>query len=374
MYSRFFLPMTLDIASVRLQCEHLVGTPLACSEDVVQWLGAVQAQDFAGAKWALAQRARTKTDEAIEEAFGKGRFIRTHVMRPTWHFVMPADVRWMQMLTAPRVRAAMAYYDRKLDIDQRTVGRSNAALARALEGGKHRTREELARALGMAGLAASGQRLGHLMMHAELDSVVCSGPRRGKQFTYALLDERCPATPTLSRDEALAELCSRYFASHGPASLQDFAWWSGLTISDARKGVALCSGRLVEQTVDDKRYWLDPTRARSTRYRTPVVHLLPNYDEYLIAYKDHTSAFDPKILKKLVSRGTVLANNIVMNGKVIGGWRRTLSKGALVLEGRLLVELGRLEARALQAAVEAYGRFLGMSARWTRVTTWRAST
>jgi hypothetical protein len=364
----------LDVATLRLRNERLIGAPLARCEDVVQWLGAVQAQDYAGAKWALAQRSRTKSDGAIEEAFAAGRFVRTHVMRPTWHFVMPADVRWMQMLTAPRVRAAMAYYDRKLDIDERTVRRSNAALARALEGGKCQTREELARALGDAGIAASGQRLGHLMMHAELDSVVCSGPRRGKQFTYALLDERCPATPTLSRDEALAELSSRYFASHGPASLQDFAWWSGLTVSDARNGVALCRGRLVEQIVDAKRYWLDPTRARASPYKMPMVHLLPNYDEYLIAYKDHGSAFDPKVLKQLTPMGTLLSNHIVvMNGRVIGGWRRTTAKGTLVLEGRLLVELGRSETRALRAAVDAYGRFLGMPARWVRITTWGAS-
>src|SRR5258708_18431984 len=244
--------MSLDVSALRLRNEHLTGAPLARPEDVVRWLGDVQAQDFAGAKWALAQRARTKTDASIEEAFAGGRIVRTHVMRRTWHFVVPDDVRWMQALTAPRVRAAMAYYDRKLQLDARTFGRSQAVLARTLEGGQHRTREELGRALADAGIPASGQRLGHLMMRAELDAVICSGPRRGKQFTYALLDDRCPkaATPVLSRDEALAELTSRYFRSHGPASLRDFAWWSGLTVADVKKGVALCEGRRGARGVD----------------------------------------------------------------------------------------------------------------------------
>ncbi len=356
--------MALDVAALRLRNQHLVGAPLARPEDVVHRLGAVQAQDYVGAKWALAQRARTKTDSAIEEAMASGRIIRTHVMRPTWHFVLPADVRWMQMLTSPRVRAAMAHYDRKLELDDRTFGRSNDALVRALEGGRHRTREELARALGVARIAASGQRLGHLMMRAELDALICSGTRRGKQFTYALLAERCPPSPTLSRDEALAELCLRYFVGHGPASLQDFAWWSGLTVSDAKNGVALCRGRLAERVVDGKRYWLDPSRTRVS-FEKPIVHLLPNYDEYLIAYKDRARAFDPKVLKGVTMRGTVLSNHIVvLNGKVIGGWRRTLAKGVPVIEGRLLVDLRSAETRALRAAVDGYSRFLGIPARW----------
>ncbi|HYU15343.1 MAG TPA: crosslink repair DNA glycosylase YcaQ family protein, partial [Candidatus Acidoferrum sp.] len=178
----------LDIVRRRLENEHLVGAPLARPEDVVRWLGAVQAQDYAGAKWGVAQRAAACGDADVEEAFQSGRILRTHVLRPTWHFVMPADVRWMLQLTAPRIKAAMGHYDRKLDLTPAVYARSNAAIAVALQGGVHLTRQELARVLDAAGIAARGQRLGHLMVRAELDAVVCSGPRRGKQFTYALLD------------------------------------------------------------------------------------------------------------------------------------------------------------------------------------------
>ena len=182
----------MDVARARLHSQRLVGAPLATPEEVVGWLGAVQAQDYAGAKWAVAQRAAGCSDADVEQACRDGRILRTHVLRPTWHFVLPDDMRWMLALTAPRVRAAMAYYDRKLGLDEAVFRRTQALLAKALVGGQARTREELARTLAAAGIEASGQRLGHIMMRAELDALVVSGPRRGKQFTYALLDERAP--------------------------------------------------------------------------------------------------------------------------------------------------------------------------------------
>jgi hypothetical protein len=220
-----------DIARRRLLNERLVGPALTTPADVVSWLGAVQSQDYAGAKWAVAQRARGCSDRDVELACDRGDIVRTHVMRPTWHFVAPADARWMLELTAPRVHAANAYYYRKLELSPRTFERSNAALALALEGGKHLTRVELARALAGAGIRAEGVRLAYLLMRAELDALICNGSRRGKQFTYALFDERVPRAAPLARDEALAELTRRYFTSHGPATVQDFAWWSGLTVA-----------------------------------------------------------------------------------------------------------------------------------------------
>src|SRR5262245_24524323 len=171
-------------------------------------------------------------DDSIDELFNEGKILRTHVMRPTWHFVMPEDIRWMLKLTAPRINAVSAYYFRKMELDQAVLARSNAAISKALRG-KHLTREELGQVLGRAKIDAKGLRLIYLMIRAELDAVICSGPLRGKQFTYALLDERVPKCRTLKRDEALAELTIRYFTSHGPALLRDFVWWSGLTITDA---------------------------------------------------------------------------------------------------------------------------------------------
>jgi hypothetical protein len=347
-----------DIVRRRMKNERLLGAPFATPEDAVRWFGAVQAQDYSAAKWALGQRVRRCTDSDVEKVLQNGKVLRTHVMRPTWHFVMPADVRWMLELTAPRVNAAMAYYSRKLELDDTTFSRSNDALAKALAGGNHLTRDELAQALERVGIHAEGQRLGHLVMRAELDAVICSGPRRGKQFTYALLDERAPSARKLARDEALAELAKRYFTSHGPALLGDFAWWSGLKVADARSAIEMVKARLVQEVFDGKTYWFTPG-GPTAKLPNPTVHLLPNYDEYLIAYKDHSGSFDPAVLRNLDPNGNVLDNHIiVLNGQVIGGWRRLLAKDAITIETKLLTRLKTTQKRALLAAAKRYGEFL----------------
>src|SRR5581483_11815980 len=200
--------------------------------EVVTWLGAVQAQDYAAAKWAVALRAQGVTDAAMDQALAEGTILRTHVLRPTWHLVIPEDIRWMLELTAPRIHALMTYQHRQLELDKTVFKRSHAALVKALQGGKQLTRSEITAALQRAGISTDGSRLTYLLGQAEIDGVICSGGRRGKQFTYALLDERAPKAKTLPREQALFELARRYFTSRGPATLQDFVWWSGLAMTD----------------------------------------------------------------------------------------------------------------------------------------------
>ena len=226
------------LASQRLANQGLVSPSFTTPVDVVSWLGAVQAQDYYGAKWAVGQRMREATDDAIEAAFTEGAILRTHVLRPTWHFVAPADIRWMLRLTAPRVNTTIGSYYRKLGLDDTVFRRTNKALTRALRGGRQLTRDALRQAVDRAGVVADGVRFGFILLRAELDGVICSGPREGKQFTYALLDERVPEARALTRDEALAELTRRYFTSRGPATVRDFVWWSGLTASgrEGRRG------------------------------------------------------------------------------------------------------------------------------------------
>lgn len=351
-----------SIAHQRLRNQRLTGPPFEKPEDVVRWLTAVQSQDYAGAKWAIAQRVREASDGDIDELFNDGKILRTHVMRPTWHLVMPADIRWMLKLTAPRVNAASAYYYRKLELDDALFRRSDAAIVKALRGGKQLTRAELAKVLNRAGIDANGLRLAYLIIRAELDAVISSGALRGKQFTYALLDERVPKCETLQRDEALAELTKRYFTSHGPALLRDYAWWSGLTLADANAGIEMASPHLDRETVDGKTYWFGKlgTTAKS---KSPTIHLLPNYDEYLIAYKDRGTSFDPSLQKYLRPNDDVLnAHIIVLNGQVIGGWRRTIKNDEVTINAKLLLKLSKAEKGALRLATKRYGQFLGKSA------------
>src|SRR4051812_19827394 len=210
--ARLGIRMKLDICRWRLAGQLLTTAGPKRGADVVHALGAVQAQDYVGAKWGVGQRARSATDASIERELESGNILRTHILRPTWHFVAATDIRWMLALTGPRVSAAMAPVNRRLELDQRLFQRASAVFTKVLVGGRSLTRAELAERIERAGIGAvKGQRLGHLMMQAELDGVLCSGPRRGKQFTYALLDERAPATAEIPREEALCELARRYF-------------------------------------------------------------------------------------------------------------------------------------------------------------------
>jgi hypothetical protein len=356
-----------NISDHRLRNQRLTGARFEKVEDVVRWLTAVQSQDYGGAKWAIGQRVKEISDDKIDEIFNQGKILRTHVMRPTWHFVLPADIRWMLKLTAPRVNAVSAYYFRKLELDETVFKRSNTVIAKALRGGKQLTRDELGKVLARAKIDANGLRLIYLIIRAELDAVICSGPLRGKQFTYALLDERVNETKTLEHSEALDELTTRYFKGHGPALLRDFVWWSGLTVTDAKAGLEMSKTKLDHAVIDGKTYWFGELR-RIQRMKDPIVHLLPNYDEYLIAYKDRGTSLDPALQKRISERDNALAAHIiVLNGQVVGGWRRRITKNEVTIDAQLLVNLTKPEHLALQRAAEQYGRFLKRPV--TRLTT-----
>jgi hypothetical protein len=351
-----------SIAARRLVAQRLVGPSFGGPVDVVRAFGAVQAQDYAGAKWALAQRTAGATEADVDALFDAGAIIRTHVLRPTWHFVDLADIRWLLALTAPRVHAASAYQYRILELDDTVFARSDEAITRALAGGVHLTRAELGRVLEKAGISAGGLRLGYLVSHAELAGLICSGARRGRQQTYALLDERVPPTAPLARQEALAELACRYVTGHGPAQAADLAWWSGLTIAAAREALTLAEPRLVRESVGDRTFWVSPDSVRSVPPSDgPVVHLLPNYDELLIAFRDRTDAIDPALPADGRTPEALLAHIVVRDGLVVGGWRRAFGGPSATVETDLLVRLEERERRALEAAAGRLSAFLGRS-------------
>ena len=261
--------LAADIAHQRLFHQRLVGPLCRRPEEVVEGLLAVQAQDFYGAKWAIAQRTQDGSDAAVDEAYDDGRILRTHVLRPTWHFVAAADLGWLLELTAPRVHAANAYMYRKCELDEALLRRADARLVRALEGGKQLAREELGEALAAGGIEASGTRLACLVMHAELEGLIVSGLMRGKQHTYTLMSERAPRPRKLRRDEALAELARRYLRGHGPAQVQDLAWWAGLTQADAKKAFDLVGADLEKVPVGEAVYLRAPLAAAGPRRATP---------------------------------------------------------------------------------------------------------
>ena len=349
-----------DICRHRLAGQFLSTVGPARASDVVAALGAVQAQDYAGAKWAIAQRTPGTTDAAVEREIDAGRILRTHVLRPTWHFVTPADIRWMLELTGPRVAAAMAPVNRRLELDAAVYRRSQAVFAKVLSGGQCLTRAELRAHLARARVKlTTSQQLGHLMMQGELDGVLCSGPRRGKQFTYALLDERAPKSPSKTRDEALLELTRRYFATRSPATPRDFAWWSGLTVADAKRGITLAGKDLEEVTLGERSYWIAPAAPRS-QPSSRRAHLLPNYDEYFIGYRDRSAIADRLGHATSVTGGTALIPHvIVVDGQLVGVWKRTFEKTATLVTLSLTTRLSKKEEKAIVGEVERFRAFLG---------------
>lgn len=324
-------------------------------------MGAVQAQEYHAAKWALALRMRTATDQTIEEAFNSGEIIRTHLLRPTWHFVAPEDIRWLLELTGPRVNLKCGTGYRMFELDDAIFKQSNRAIAKALTGGKNLTRSELKAVLNRAGVAAdNGIRLGHILIRAELDGIACSGPRKGNQFTYALLDERVPPGKTLTRDEALAELTRRYFQSHGPACLQDFVWWSGLTSADARRGIGSIDRDLKTDTVEGRSYWTFHSRSNPLRSQHPPT-LLPAFDEYNVAYKHR------QLVNDLMPTWNALGPSVIIDGKIAGTWKAFVNGSRVAIHLDPARPLQKPELRDIKRAAERYAAFLGRAEATTEI-------
>ena len=346
----------VDLVSRRLHNQKLSAPDCRKPVDVVRWFGAVQSQDFEAAKWALALRMRSATNEAIEDAFNRGTILRTHVMRPTWHFVAHDDIRWLLELTAPRVNLRCGPNYRKLELDDAIFKRSHRVLENALRNGKHLQRSELRRRLNDAGIAADDTiRLAHILVRAELDGVICSGPRVGKQFTYALFDERVPATKPIDREEALAKLTRLYFRSHGPATLQDFVWWSGLNVAEAKRGLELVARSLEKVTIGETVYWgLGTGEIRAGSSHT--AHLLPAYDEYFVAYKDRQTVLDEQ---QSLTTWDVLGPTVVINGMAAGKWKTTKDKKSIEVE--FTRALKKPERVAMAQATTRYAEFLGLT-------------
>jgi hypothetical protein len=344
----------------RLRNQRLVQSRLRTAADVVAWLGAVQSQDYAAAKWAISLRANNLSEAAIDQAFDRGEILRTHILRPTWHFVRREDLRWLVGLSGPRVNATNASYYRNMEMDAKLFARAHTVFERALENHRYLTRPELAVALEKARIATSGIRLSFLVMQAELAGVICSGPRRGKQFTYALLDERARGTSAMPRDEALGELTRRYFTSHGPATIRDFTWWSGLTVAEAKRGIAIAADALAQHTFDGLACWLAPGRAPRSE-RDAIAHLLANYDEYFIAYRDRVMFARPVAGKSVPHERSIFAHQVAIDGRLCGARSRTLRAKSVDIAVRPVRPLSKSECRALETAVQRYGRFLQLT-------------
>ncbi len=350
-----------DIAQSRLYHQQIANTRFKEPSQVVSWLGALQAQDYAGAKWSIGLRLPDATDADIEQAIADKTIIRTWPMRGTLHFVAPEDVRWMLALLTPRVIANSAKRHEQLALDKAIFARSKELFAQALQGGQQLTRQEMMDVLEQAGISSNNQRGYHILGWVAQTGFICFGPMRGKQPTFVWLDEWVPGGKNLTRDEALAELANRYFTGHGPATLQDFRWWSGLKVADARASLEMVKSQLSQETVNGQTYWMSPDMP-VTKDTSPTTYLLPGFDEYMLGYTDRSAALEsihsPKIIP---GNNGMFSPTIVIDGKVAGTWKRTFKKDSVVIAVSPFTSLSEAQSRAIVVAAERYGKFVGLS-------------
>ncbi len=351
----------MDIVNYRLANQHLISSVFENSQEVVSHFGAVQAQDYNAAKWSIGLRLKNSRDKEIEQAFNEGKILRTHILRPTWHFVSPENLNWIEKLTSDRVKQLMKTYNIKLELTDELFKKTNKLICKTLQSKNYLTRQEIKSLLDEINIKTNVQRLAHIVMWAELDGLICSGPMRNKSFTYALLSERAPKQKNLTREESLAELVKLYYQSHGPSLIKDFSWWSGLSMKDATQGASLNKSKLFTEKVNGKQFWFFPTKHNPLPAKHSVF-LLSVYDEYFIGYKDRSFILENNYKKNMVAVGNALLTSlIIINGRVEGTWKKKLGKDKIEIKLNLFRKLNHKEMNELKIISEKYGNFLGMS-------------
>ncbi|HEY7642476.1 MAG TPA: winged helix DNA-binding domain-containing protein [Steroidobacteraceae bacterium] len=363
----------IRLAAQRLRQQRIGHKPFVSPAATVRWFGAVQAQDYLGSLWAIGLRTRDATEASVERAIADRSIVRTWPLRGTLHFVAAEDARWMLDLCA---RRALARNSRRLKqehgIDSRLIDRTGKIFSDALRGGNSLSRPELYRRLESARIATGGSRGLHLLWWHAHEGLICLGPRAGKQQTFALLDEWLPTTSPRSRQEALAELARRYFTSHGPATVRDFAWWSGLAAADAEHARESIASDLTAVTIDKRTYWqaANAPEARAQR----GCHLLPAYDEYTVAYQDRAAVMSREIAARADSGHGIFHPPIVIDGQISGTWSRELQNASVAVTCRPFAGLDRRQLQGLAAAARRYAQFLGLDLQLGRPSLPRGAT
>jgi len=348
-----------DLLHLRLYNQQISQHAFDKPGDVVKWFGAMQAQDYLNSLWAIGLRLKNMTESNIEKAIADKTIVRTWPMRRTLHFVSPPDIRWLLKLLTPRIIARSAALYRQLEFNEKLFSKCRKLFVSALEGGKQLTRNELYDILETAKISTGAQRGLHILCHLAQEGLICFAPRKGKQQTFTLLNEWIPTAKMLTHDEALAELANRYFASHGPATINDFAWWSGLTVAEAKKSIAMINFYLQKESIEGQSYYI-AGNLPDAKTRSQSIYLLPNFDEYLVAYKDRNAPLDTKYSKQVIGAAGngIFSPVIVVNGKVVATWKRTIKKDTVSVQINPLVTLAEKLKNSISKIIKTYGKFL----------------
>lgn len=345
------------IENIRTHSQQLASPVFEDPKALVSWMGAIQAQDYQMSKWAVGSRLQSGSLQTVDEALKRGEILRTHVLRPTWHLVAAEDIRWMLKLSAGRIKSAYASYAKvlKSDITEKQYGQFNELVVRILEGNKSMTKQEIEAEVNQRGMETEDRLIERLIGNSEIEGVICSGVDKGGKPTYALLDERAPQMAEIPKEEALARLASRYFQSHSPASLADFSWWSGLSVTEAKQAIELIKSELI---TDTNNLFVHESYKEVTPLQNDILHLLPSFDEYLISYKDRTAVLDLEHHPKAFNRFGTFYPVVLHNGKVVGNWNKSIKKGQVVIEPTFFNPKYRVGKELIQKAENRYKSFI----------------
>jgi hypothetical protein len=347
-----------DVSVIRHKNHHISGNEFNTVADIARWMGAIQAQSFSMSKWAFGIRLPDSKVTVIDEAINTGQIVRSHLLRPTWHYVFADDIHWILELTAPQIRAAARSRDKQLGLDDAVCKKSNSVIEKSLRNDKHLTRPEIVSKLIKAKLPVDENRVSHLLMRAETEGIICSGKLSDSRQTYTLLDDWIPRKKTFTHEEALFELAKRYFTSHGPATLQDFSWWSGLPARDSRQAVESVKSDFCSEVINGTTYLLaDPSSIPNPA--TGEIYLFPAYDEFLISYRDRTASINSENHKKAVSENGIFYPVIVKNGMVIGTWKHTVKKDLVFYEADIFGNTDLESDPDSSKAFSAFADFIG---------------
>ena len=349
-----------DIARWRLRSQHLVEPHPASAVDVVGSLLAVQAENAGQSAWAVASRTADPSQDDVRSALADGRLIRTHVLRPTWHYVRNEDLGWLLALTGPRVlRTTGAQLRATLEISDRQLASITSMLLELLNERPDRTRGEVAEGLRERGVDLDGQRLMIVLAHLELDRLIASGRPRAEEHTYALFADRVPTSRELDREGALRELALRYFTGHGPATERDLSYWATLTLTDARRAIELAADGLDRFGHDGGTFWHAPGDP-PTRRGAPAAHLLQILDEMYRGYQDSRWVIDAEGSVPRVREATL--GMALADGQLVSAVRRKISGDRVVFALSPHRPLQRWEIAGLRRAGARYGTFLDLDA------------
>lgn len=341
------------LSQLRLMSQQLNGTVLKSPKEIVSCMGAMQAQDYNMAKWAIGIRLPNSTLQKVDSALDKGEILRTHVLRPTWHFVAAKDIYWMLELSAPRIKTQLKSRHKELEITPAVLKKGHKIIEKILLPNEFSTREEIVAAFKKSKIAVNDNRASHIFLMAELEGLICSG---WKQSTYALLDKRVPPQKKITIDQALARLALKYFSSHGPATVQDFSWWSGLNTTSVRHALELIKNDLVSEKFGEDTYWFSSSVSVREREKDSSF-LLPAFDEFIISYKDRSAILSSSQHQIAISSNGIFRPAIFVNGKVAGLWERTIKKDRLLLTTKFFETPTAKIKKQVAKAAKDFGKF-----------------